>query len=83
MYKDMEKKLSVWDQLRDDIKAEYEKEAKEYPTFTSITELKATDYYTNIRYYIFNDIQFKAVVKLDYKVEDSRHFGNFLKPEYV
>jgi hypothetical protein len=71
--------MTVWEQLKDDIKAEFEKEAVKFPSLGSIEELKSTDYFTDIRYYIFQDIQFKAVVNLGYSTDDSKHFLNFLK----
>ena len=77
MYKDMEKKLSVWDQLKDDIKSALEKSA-DYLDNLAIKELKNTESYTNVTYGTFNTLV-GANRKLGYDYKDCMFFVDFLK----
>ena len=77
MYKDMEKNITVWDQLKDELKDGLKKSAN-YLDKKAVEELKTTDSYTSISYGTFNTLQ-GSYVRLGNSYVDSMFFIDFLK----
>ena len=73
----MEKKLSVWDQLKEELKSALEKSA-DYLDNKAIEELKNTESYTDVTYGTFNTIK-GSYVKLGNSWSNSMFFVDFLK----
>ena len=77
MYKDMEKNITVWDKLKDELKSGLEKSA-DYLDNKAVEELKTTDCYTDVTYGTFNTLQ-GSYVRLGNSYTDSMFFADFLK----
>ena len=73
----MEKNITVWDQLKDELKSGLEK-SNDYLDNKAIEELKNTESYTDVTYGTFNTIK-GSYVRLGNSYSDSMFFVDFLK----
>ena len=73
----MEKNITVWDKLKDELKSGLEKSA-DYLDNKAVEELKTTECYTSISYGTFNTLQ-GSYVRLGNSYTDSMFFADFLK----